>query len=102
MVKMQDTLAVKIALARIDAWSHHNWERAREQLAPNIHVVSITAQLTLTIDEFMGVDNYMERLMKSVRLIEAGSVNVISAIGDESKALVLQTFRIGMGQGGRW
>ena len=68
MMKMRDSTATTIARAHVDAWSHHDWEKARELLAPNIHVVAITAQPTLTIDEFMGVDNYMERLMKSVRL----------------------------------
>ena len=97
---MQDSAAVKIALVHIDAWSRHNWEKARELLAPNIRVVAITSRPTLTVEEFTGVGSYMERLMKSVQLIEPGSVNVVSAVGDESKALILETFRIGLGPGG--
>ena len=99
-MKMQDSTAITIARAHIDAWSHHDWEKVRELLAPNIHVVAITTQPTLTIEEFTGIDNYMERLIKSVQLIEPGSVQVISAIGDESKALILETLRIGLGPGG--
>jgi len=97
---MQDSPAVKIALAHIDAWSHHNWEKARELLAPGIHVVAMTTRPTLTVEEFTGADNYMERLIKSAQLIEPGGVNVISAIGDESKALILETFRISLGTSG--
>ena len=48
----------------------------------------------------LGAKDYMERLIKSVQLIEPGSVHVISAIGDESKALILETLRIGLGPGG--
>ena len=42
----------------------------------------------------------MKRLIQTVQVIEPGSVQVISAIGDESNALVLETLRIGLGPGG--
>ena len=42
----------------------------------------------------------MARKTKSAQLAEPGSVNVIGTIGDENNALVLCTFRIGLGPGG--
>lgn len=42
----------------------------------------------------------MERLISTVQIIEPGSVQVISAIGDERNALVLETLRIGLGPDG--
>jgi hypothetical protein len=38
-MKMQDSPAVKIALAHIDAWSRHDWDKTKEMLAPNVHAV---------------------------------------------------------------
>jgi hypothetical protein len=50
--------------------------------------------------EFTGVDNYMALKVKAAQLVEPGSVQVIGTIGDESNALTLVTFKIGMGPGG--
>jgi SnoaL-like domain len=95
---MQDSPAVKVALAHIDAWSRHDWEKTRELLAPDIHALVTTTQAEFS--EFKGVDNYMARKMKGAQLVEPGSVQVLSAIGDESSALILMSMRIGLGPGG--
>jgi len=97
---MQDSPAVKIALAHIDAWSSHDWGKTRELLAPNIHALVTSTQRDLGGNEFTGIDNYMERKIKAAQLVEPGSVQVISTIGDERNALILITFRIGLGPGG--
>jgi len=36
----------------------------------------------------MGVYDYMARKMKAAQLVERGSVQVMSTIGDESNALI--------------
>jgi hypothetical protein len=98
---MKDSPAVKIALAHIDAWSHHDWDKTKELLAPNVHALVTTTQPNFgSISEFTGVDNYMARKMKAAQLVEPGSVQVMSTIGDESNALILITFRISLGPGG--
>jgi len=97
-MKIQDSPAVKIALAHIDAWSNHDWDKAKKLLAPNVHAVVTTTQPNL--GEFNGIDDYMEIKVKAAQFIEPGSVQVLSAIGDENNALVTVTFRIGMGVGG--
>jgi hypothetical protein len=48
----------------------------------------------------MGVDQYMAGKTRAAQLIEPGSVQVLSTIGDESGAVVTVTFRIGLGPGG--
>lgn len=98
--KTQDSPAVKTALAHIDAWSRHDWDKTRELLAPNVHALVTTTQPNFGGSEFTGIDNYMARKMKAAQLIEPGSVQVISTIGDESSALILLTMRIGLGTGG--
>jgi hypothetical protein len=98
--KMQDSPAVKIALAHIHTWSRHDWDKTKELLAPNVHALVTTTMPGLGGSEFTGIDAYMALKVKAAQLIEPGSVQVIGAIGDESNALTLVTFRIGLGAGG--
>ncbi len=80
--------------------SRHDWDKTKELLAPNVHASVTTTMPTLGGSEFTGIDNYMALKVKAARLIEPGSVQVIGTIGDESNALTLVTFRIGLGPGG--
>lgn len=100
MMNMQDSTAVTIARAHINAWSHQDWEKTRELLAPNVHAVVTTTQPMKAPTELTGIDAYMEPKIKAAQLIEPGSVQEISAIGDERNALILVTFRIGLGPSG--
>src|ERR1035438_8074367 len=86
-MKMQDSPAVKIALAHIDAWSRHDWDTTKELLAPNVHALVTTTMPNLGGSEFTGIDNYMALKVKAAQLIEPGSVQVIGTMGDESNAL---------------
>lgn len=97
---MKDSPAVKIALAHIDAWTRHDWAETKELLAPNVHALVTSTQRDLGGNEFTGIDNYMERKIKAAQLVEPGSVRVMSTIGDERNALILITFRIGLGPSG--
>jgi hypothetical protein len=92
--------AVEIALSHIEAWSRHDWEKTRELLAPDVHATVTTTELGFRGGDLNGVDDYMERKMKAARLIEPGSVEVLSTVGDERNALVTVTFEIGLGPGG--
>lgn len=99
-MNMQESTAVAIARAHINAWSHQDWEKTRELLAPDVHTVVTTTQPMKAATELTGIDAYMEPKIKAAQFIEPGSVHEISAIGDERNALVLITFRIGLGPGG--
>ena len=94
----QDAPAVAIARAHIEAWSHQDWEKTRELLAPNVYALVTGTQRDTA--EFTGADNYMGRKKKGAQLVEPGSAQVISAIGDEKNALILATMRIALGPGG--
>ena len=93
--------AVTIALAHIEAWTRHDWDKTRELLAPNVHawVTNTQPNFARTV-EFTGIDEYMVRKIKAAQLIEPGSVQVISTFGDERDALILVTFKIALGLGG--
>jgi ketosteroid isomerase-like protein len=96
----QDSAAVAVARAHIDAWSHHDWDKTRELLAPDVHAWVTSTQAGFGTSELTGIDAYMEPKIKAAQLVEPGSVHEISAIGDERNALILVTFRIGLGPGG--
>ena len=98
---MQISPAVTLALAHIDTWSRHDWDKTKELLARDVHawVTNTQPNFARTV-EFTVVDEYMARKMKGAQLVEPGSVQVISTFGDESNALILVTFRIGLGPGG--
>jgi ketosteroid isomerase-like protein len=96
----QNSAAVDQARAHIAAWSHHDWDKTRELLAPDVHVLVTSTQPEFGTGEYTGVDGYMEPKMRAAQLIEPGSVHEISAIGDEHNALILVTFRIRLGQAG--
>jgi uncharacterized protein YndB with AHSA1/START domain len=98
--EMKDSPATKIALAHAEAWSHHDWNTTRELLAPNVHALVTTTLPNRDTAEFTGIDKYMELKRKAAQLIEPGSLQVLSAIGDEHNALTLSTFKIAMGPGG--
>ena len=99
-MNMQESTAVTIARAHIHAWSHQDWEKTRELVSPDVHVVAATTQPALPTGEASGIEDYMERLIKTAPFIEPGSVQIISAIGDEKNALVLETLKIALGPGG--
>ena len=96
----KSSAAINVARAHIEAWSNHDWERTRELLAPDVHALVTSTQAGFGTAELAGVDAYMGPKIKAARLIEPGSVREVAALGDERNALILVTFRIGLGQGG--
>ena len=68
---MHDSPAVKTALAYIDAWPHHDWDKTKELLAPNVHALVTTTQPDFGgTSEFTGIDDYLVRKTKAAQLIE--------------------------------
>jgi hypothetical protein len=94
---MQNSPAVKAALAHIQAWSHHDWDETRAMLSADVHALITSTQSEVGTNEFTGIDKYMELKTKAASLVEPGSVQVLATVGDENTALTLVTFRIAMG-----
>lgn len=97
---MENSPAVKVALAHIEAWSHHDWDETRAMLAPEVHALVTSTQREIGTNEFTGIDRYMELKKRAASLVQPGSVNVLGAVGDKNTALTLVTFRIAMGPNG--
>jgi SnoaL-like domain len=97
---MKDSPAIEVALAHAEAWTRHDWDTTRALLAPNVHALVTSTLPNVGVNEFTGIDKYMELKAKAAQLIEPGSLHVLSSIGDERNALTLITFKIAMGPGG--
>ena len=65
-----------------------------------MHATVTTTQPNFVDADLTGIDNSIEPKTRAARLVEPGSVQVLSAIGDERSALVTVTFQIGLGPGG--
>ncbi len=82
---MTDSPALALALAHLDAWSNHQLDRARLNLAADVQFFSPASHL-------VGIDEYMDAptgLAQFAKRVVPGSLKVIAAMGDERNALVM-------------
>jgi hypothetical protein len=99
MSTTHDSPALAVARAHIEAWSHHDFDKARKILASNVKVQVTTTQPIMKDTNTTGVDAYMTGLRMFVQGIEPGSAKIIAATGDAHNALVLVTVRASFGPG---
>jgi len=92
--------AVALARAHVEAWSHHNWDKARQSLAADVHVTVTTTQPIMTATDTTGIDAYMEGLMKFGKAVVPGTARVIASVGDERNALLMVTVQAALSSGG--
>ncbi len=79
-----DSLAVALARAHLEAWTNHDLDAARSNLAEDVQFFSPAANL-------VGIDEYMDAprgLTQFARQVVPGSLSVIAAMGDERNALI--------------
>ena len=82
---MMDSPAVAFARAHVEAWSNHDLEAARKNLAEEVEFFSPAAHL-------VGIDEYMDSprgLTQFAQHVVPGSLRVMAAIGDERNALIM-------------
>ena len=96
----QDSPAVAIARAHVEAWSNHDWDTARKMLAPDVHVTATTTQPIMAATDLIGIDDYMDGLIKFAQTVEPGSAHVIASVGDEHNSLIFLTVRATSGPDG--
>jgi hypothetical protein len=87
--EQSESLAVRVALAQIDVWDNKNYEKAREFLSRDVHVVAASTQPHLPYTDATGIDKYMEGLMKFGEVVVPKSAKVIESTGDKQNALVM-------------
>jgi SnoaL-like domain len=95
----QDSPAVAVARAHAEAWSKHDWAKAREGLAADVHVTVTTTQPTMPATDLTGIEDYMRGLIEFAGAVVPGSARVLSSIGDERNALLMLTVEADFGGG---
>lgn len=77
--------AVALARAHLEAWTNHDLDTARSNLAEDVQFFSPAANL-------VGIDEYMDAprgLAQFARQVVPGSLRVMAAMGDDKNALIM-------------
>ncbi|SRR5712691_2586633 len=93
----QESPAVAIARAHVQAWAGKNYDTARSMLAPDVHVIAMSTNPALPHTDLTGADEYMTGLTAYAQPIVPGSLRVLSTAGDERNALVTLTVQMAGG-----
>ncbi|HEX6488251.1 MAG TPA: nuclear transport factor 2 family protein [Candidatus Dormibacteraeota bacterium] len=82
---MSDSRAVAVAMAHLEAWTNHDLERARNNLAEGVEFFSAAGHLA-------GIGEYMDgpRGLRQFALqVVPGSLRVIATSGNDQNALIM-------------
>jgi len=89
MSAQQESPAVAIARAHVEAWSKHDFDTARSMLAPDVNVTVMSTTPGLPRTDLTGADDYMAGLTAYAQPIVPGSVQVLASTGDDRNALLV-------------
>jgi hypothetical protein len=89
MSAQQQSPAVAVALAHVEAWGRHDFDAARGMLAPDVRVQVTSTAPYVPPTDLTGADNYMEGLHTYAQPIVPGSVRVLASTGDDTNALLM-------------
>jgi hypothetical protein len=93
----QESPAIAIARAHVEAWSNHDFDTARGALAPDVRVTATTTQPMPPATDLTGADDYMIGLTQFAQAIVPGSVRILASTGDERNALLMLTVEADFG-----
>jgi hypothetical protein len=96
MDSLSDSDAVQLARSHLAAWTNHDLDAARANLADDVQFFSPAATL-------VGVEEYMDGargLVQFAKQVVAGSLRIIAATGDERNALIMYEVRTEGGPAG--
>jgi len=82
---MPDSRAVALARAHLEAWTNHDLDTVRGNLAEDVQFFSPAANL-------VGIDEYMDAprgLAQFAIQVVPGSLRVLAAVGDDRNALIM-------------
>jgi SnoaL-like domain len=97
MPAQQQSPALAVARAHVEAWSTKDWDTARGMLAPDVRVIAITTNPALPDTDLTGADDYIKGLVAFADPIVPGSVHELASAGDERNALLTLDLRVAGG-----
>ena len=97
MSAQQESPAVAVARAHVEAWANHDFDTARSMLAKDVKVTATSTDPALPQTDLTGADNYMAGLIAYAQPIVPGSVRILAAAGDERNALLTMTMTMAGG-----
>jgi hypothetical protein len=99
MSAQQESPAVAVARAHVQAWTNHDFDAARSALAPDVRVTAITTQPMPPTTDLTGADDYMVGLTQFAQAVVPGSLRILGSTGDERNALLMLTVEADFGGG---
>jgi SnoaL-like domain len=97
MSAQQESPAIAIARAHVEAWSNHDFDTARSMLAHDVKVSATTTQPMPPATDLTGADDYMVGLIQFAQAVVPGSLRIIASTGDERNALLTLTVEADFG-----
>jgi len=98
-MSVNESPAVAIACAHVEAWSNRDFDAARNGLASDVRVTATTTQPMPPPTDLTGVDNYMVGLTQFAQAVVPGSARILASVGDERNALLMLTVEANFGAG---
>jgi hypothetical protein len=95
----QESPAVAVARAHVEAWGNHDFDAARGSLAADVKVDVTSTNGTMPETRSTGIDDYMTGLIEFGQAVVPGSHRVLASIGDDRNALLMVTVRGALGPG---
>jgi hypothetical protein len=99
MSAQHESPAVAVAVAHVEAWSNHDFDTARNGLAPGVRVTATTTQPMPPATGLTGADDYMVGLTQFAQAVVPGSLHILASTGDEHNALLMLTVEADFGAG---
>jgi hypothetical protein len=94
MSSQQESTAVAVARAHVEAWGVHDYDAARGALAPEVRVIVTSVDPDTPEVDTTGADEYMDGLIQFGEAVLPGTTRVISASGDDARALLQVSSRV--------
>jgi hypothetical protein len=97
MSSQQESTAIAVARAHVDAWGVHDYDVARGALASEVRVIVTSVDPNTPQVDTTGDDEYMDGLIQFGQAVLPGTTHVISASGDDTRALLQVSSRVKFG-----
>jgi SnoaL-like protein len=97
MPAQQESPALTVARAHVQAWAGKDWDTARRLLAHDVRVIVMTTAPYPPTTDLTGADGYMKGLRAFADPIVPGSVHELASAGDEHNALLALDLRVAGG-----